>query len=149
MLNFLLSDEQEKVKLAAREFALKEVLPLTWSYDEIDRIPLEVLKKAQKAGIMNADIPKKYGGQGSGLIEAALITEEIAAASPGIATSIFDNSLGMEPLIISDKEGLKEKYLTEIANNFKLMCFATSEPLMGSDVSGIRCTAEKKARIQV
>jgi len=144
MLNFLLSDEQEKVKLAAREFALKEVLPLTWYYDEIDQIPIDVLKKAHKAGIMNSDIPKKYGGKGSGLIEAALITEEIAAASPGIATSIFDNSLGMEPLIISDREALKEKYLTEIAQNFKLICFATSEPLAGSDVSGIRCMAEKK-----
>ncbi len=32
MLNFLLSAEQEKIKLAAREFALKEVLPLRWYY---------------------------------------------------------------------------------------------------------------------
>lgn len=144
MLNFALSKEQEKLKKEARDFALKEILPLAWYYDQIDAIPVKVLKKANKAGIMNADIPKKYGGKELGLIEAAIITEEIAAACPGLATSIFDNSLGMEPLILSDKEDLKEKYLTEVIKNSRLICFATSEPLMGSDVSGIRCTAEKK-----
>jgi acyl-CoA dehydrogenase len=144
MLNFALSQEQEKLKKEAREFALKEVLPLAWYYDQMDAIPVDVLKKAHKAGIMNADIPKKYGGRELGLIEAAIITEEIAAACPGLATSIFDNSLGMEPLILSDKEDIKEKYLSEIIKSSRLMCFATSEPLMGSDVSGIRCTAEKQ-----
>jgi acyl-CoA dehydrogenase len=144
MLNFALSQEQEKLKMEARDFALKEILPLAWYYDQIDAIPVDVLKKAHKAGIMNADIPKKYGGRELGLIEAAIITEEIAAACPGLATSIFDNSLGMEPLILSDKETLKEKYLSEVVKNSKLICFATSEPLMGSDVSGVRCTAEKQ-----
>lgn len=143
MLNFRLSEEQEKIKQFARDFAIKEILPLAWHYDEIDEIPLEVLKKAHKAGIMNADIPKKYGGREYGLVETAILTEEIAAACPGLATSIFDNSLGMEPIILSDKEHIKERYLTEIARDFKLISFATSEPLMGSDVAGIRCTATK------
>ena len=144
MLNFKLSDEQEMIKKHARDFAIKEILPLAWHYDEVDAIPMELLKKAHNAGIMNADIPKKYGGSEYGLVEAAIITEEIAAACPGIATSIFDNSLGMEPIILSDKEHIKERYLTEISRDFKLICFATSEPLMGSDVAGIRCTAAKE-----
>ncbi|MBU2550076.1 MAG: acyl-CoA dehydrogenase family protein, partial [Proteobacteria bacterium] len=38
---------------------------------------------------------------------------------------------------------LKEKYLTRIAREFKLMCFATSEPTMGSDVAGIHCLARQ------
>ncbi len=93
---------------------------------------------------MNTDIPKEYGGLGYGLVEGALLTEEISAACPGLATSIFDNSLGMEPIILSDKEEIKQRYLPEIARGEKYICFATSEPFMGSDVSGIRCKAEKK-----
>jgi acyl-CoA dehydrogenase len=144
MLNFNLSPEQKEIQKKVREFALNEILPVVWHYDEKDDIPLFVLKKAFEAGIMNLDIPAKYGGRGYGLLEGALMTEEVAAVCPGMATSIFDNSLGMEPIILCENEPLKEKYLSEIAREFKLICFATSEPTMGSDVAGIRCKAEKK-----
>ena len=142
-MNFHLSDEQEELKQAARRFSLDEVLPVAWHHDEKDDIPMGILKKAFERGIMNTDIPKEYGGRGLGLVEAALITEEVAAACPGVATSLFDNSLGMEPLFLCGNDRAKEKYFPRIAKEFKLICFATSEPTMGSDVSGIRCRAEK------
>ena len=141
MLNFHLTAEQDRLVEQAREFAVKELLPVAWHYDQRDETPLHVLKKAFDAGFMNTDIPKAYGGKGYGLVESALLTEEFSAACPGLATSIFDNSLGMEPLILSANETAKEKYLSEIAKVFKLICFATSEPTLGSDVSGIRCRA--------
>ncbi len=142
MLNFQLSDKQETLKQQARKFALEEVLPVSWDADESDDIPISVLKKAAEEGLMNTSIPKIYGGRDLGLVETALITEEIASACPGIATSIFDNSLGAEPIILSDNEGAKQKYLPQISQNFKLICFATSEIAMGSDVSGIKCRTE-------
>jgi acyl-CoA dehydrogenase len=46
-------------------------------------------------------------------------------------------------LRLSTNTELQNKYFTEIARNFKLICFATSEPTMGSDVSGIRCLARR------
>ena len=143
MLNFQLSPEQQKLQKKAREFALKEILPVAWYYDEVDETPLSVLKKAHAVGLINGDIPKKYGGKGWGLIESVVITEEFAAACPGLATSIFDNSLGMEPLSLSKNEALKKKYFAKIQKDFRLICFATSEPTMGSDVAGIRCKAER------
>ncbi len=142
MLNFSLSPEQLELQKRAREFALKDVLPIAWYYDEKDETPLEVLKKAYEAGLMNGSIPKEYGGSGQTLLDGVIITEEIAAACAGLATSIFDNSLGLEPVILSKNEPLKEKYFDKILNDFKLICFATSEPTMGSDVAGMRCLAK-------
>jgi acyl-CoA dehydrogenase len=142
MLNFQLSPEQIVLREKARRFAIQEVLPVAWYYDRQDETPLSVLRKAFAAGIMNTDIPKAYGGQGLGSLESALLTEELAAACPGLATSISDNSLGMEPLILSPNEELKQTYLPKIAKNFKLICFATSEPTMGSDVAGLRLRAQ-------
>lgn len=141
MLNFHLTPEQLDIQKKAREFAMKEVLPVAWYYDEKDEIPLDVIRKAFQAGFVGADIPKKYGGKGLGLVESAVITEEIAVACSGLATSIFDSSLGMEPLLLSTNEDAKQKYLTKIAKDNKLAAFATSEPTMGSDVAGIRCQA--------
>ena len=143
MLQFDLSPEQKALQAKVREFAIREILPAVWHYDETGEIPLFILRKAFEAGFMNGDIPVKYGGQGLGLVETAILTEEIAAACPGVATSIFDNSLGFAPLMLSDNEPLKEKYLPVIAREFKRICFATSEPTMGSDVAGMRCKAEK------
>lgn len=142
MLDFHLTDDQLALRDRARRFALDHVLPLAWHYDEKDEMPVKVLEKALDAGFMNADIPTAYGGQGKGLVDAAIVTEEIAAACPGIATSIFDSSLGLEPLILSDNEALKKRIFTQVLVEGSRVSFATSEPTMGSDVAGMRCLAQ-------
>jgi acyl-CoA dehydrogenase len=142
MLSFELSREQQKLQSQARKFALKEILPIAWHYDRIGEFPLSLLEKAWKAGLTYGDIPTRYGGRGRGILDAVLITEEIAAACPGLATSIFDNSLGMQPIFMSENEALKADLLPRILKEHKKVCFATSEPVMGSDVAGIRCRAQ-------
>jgi acyl-CoA dehydrogenase len=141
MLNFDLSPEQKQWQQKAREFALNEILPVAGRYDQLDETPLDVLQKAEAAGLVNLEVPETYGGRGLGCLEGVIITEELSAACPGLSTSIFDNSLGMEPLIICKNESLKAKILPRVINEKKFMSFATSEPTMGSDVSGIRCVA--------
>ncbi len=141
MLNFNLSTELLALQRKAREFALKEVLPIAWEYDQRDETPKEILHKATEAGLTNGEIPVEYGGLGYGCLEGVILTEELAAACPGLATSIFDNSLGMEPLILCKNDAVKAKYLPKILKENKFISFATSEPTMGSDVSGIRCVA--------
>ncbi|MCG8472730.1 MAG: acyl-CoA dehydrogenase family protein [Desulfobacterales bacterium] len=144
MLDFQLSPEQKALRDRARRFAREEVLPVAWYYDEIDEIPLAVLEKAMDAGFINADIPREYGGLGFGLVEAAVVTEEMAAACPGLATSIFDSSLGMEPLILCRNEELKKRMFSEALVSGIRFAFATSEPTMGSDVAGLRCLAAER-----
>ena len=146
MLNFHLSPRQKKLQAKARDFAIREVLPAVWHYDDTDEIPLFLLQKAFAAGLLNSDIPKPYGGKGFGLLEGAILTEEIAAVCPGVATSMFDNSLGLEPLVLSENEPLKKRVLPQIARHFKRICFATSEPTMGSDVASMRCMAESRGK---
>ncbi|MHA2006919.1 MAG: acyl-CoA dehydrogenase family protein [Promethearchaeota archaeon] len=141
-MNFDITEEQKALQKKAREFAVKEILPYAASYDEAELMPLSIIKKACKAGLTNITIPKEYGGCGLGLMESVIVVEEIAAACPGIATSIFDNDLGAGPIIIGGNKEQKERVLTDITKNSKLISFATSEPGMGSDVAGMQCRAE-------
>ena len=141
MLDFSLTPGQQKLQKAARQFAMQEILPVAWHYDQKNETPMPVIEKAFEAGLMNTDIPKEYGGKGMGLMESAIITEEFAAACAGLATSIFVSSLGMEPILLSKNETARQKYLPQIARALKMTSFATSEPTMGSDVAGIRCQA--------
>jgi acyl-CoA dehydrogenase len=142
-MDFRLTEEQKALKQKAREFAIREVLPVARKYDESEEFPLPVIKKAWEEGLLNLSIPKIYGGHGYGLFESCLVVEEMSSACPGIATSIFDNNLGAEPIIIGGNEEQKQRILGELINEFKLIAFATSEPTMGSDVAGMKCLAKK------
>jgi acyl-CoA dehydrogenase len=142
-LDFSLTEEQKVLQKKAREFAIREVLPVAHKYDESEEFPLPVLKKAWEEKLLNLGIPKEYGGPGYGLLDACIVVEEISSACPGIATSVFDNNLGAEPIVIGGSEEQKKRILGELVNEFKLIAFATSEPTMGSDVAGMKCKAEK------
>jgi acyl-CoA dehydrogenase len=142
-MDFMLTEEQKSLQKKAREFAVGEVLPVARKYDESEEFPLPVIKKAWEEGLLNLGIPKEYGGPGYGLLSSCIVVEEISSACPGIATSIFDNNLGAEPIVIGGNEEQKQRILTELVNEFKLIAFATSEPTMGSDVAGMKCMAQK------
>jgi len=142
-MDFLFSEEQKALQKKAREFAIREVLPVARKYDESEEFPLPVIKKAWEENLLNLGIPKQYGGPGFGLVNSCIVVEEISSACPGMATSIFDNNLGAEPIVIGGNEEQKQRILSELVNEFKLIAFATSEPTMGSDVAGMKCKAEK------
>ncbi|MFX0154763.1 MAG: acyl-CoA dehydrogenase family protein [Candidatus Hodarchaeota archaeon] len=142
-MDFMLTEEQKTLQKKAREFAISEVLPVARKYDESEEFPLPVIKRAWEEGLLNLGIPKEYGGPGFGLLSSCIVVEEISSACPGIATSIFDNNLGAEPIVIGGNEEQKQRILSELINEFKLIAFATSEPTMGSDVAGMKCLAEK------
>ncbi len=142
-MNFVLTEEQKALQKKAREFSIREVLPVARKYDESEEFPLDVIKKAWEERLLNLGIPKEYGGPGYGLLDACIVVEEISSACPGIATSIFANNLGAEPIVIGGNEEQKQRILKEIINEFKLIAFATSEPTMGSDVASMKCHAEK------
>jgi len=142
-MDFMLTEEQKALQKKAREFAIREVLPVARKYDESEEFPLPVIKKAWEENLLNLGIPKQYGGLSYGLVDSCIVVEEISSACPGIATSIFDNNLGAEPIVIGGNEEQKQRILTELVNEFKLIAFATSEPTMGSDVAGMKCMAEK------
>ncbi|MFB0561506.1 MAG: acyl-CoA dehydrogenase family protein [Candidatus Lokiarchaeia archaeon] len=143
MIDFQLSDEQVAIREKARKFAIEEVLPVSLKYDKSGEFPRPVFEKAFKTGLMNLGIPKEYGGQGVGSLESVLVVEEIAAADPGIATSMYANDLGSEPIILAGSDEQKRRFLTPLTKELKFISFATSEPTMGSDVAGIQATYER------
>ncbi|MGQ9722248.1 MAG: acyl-CoA dehydrogenase family protein [Candidatus Jordarchaeum sp.] len=144
MIDFQLTEEQIALREKARKFAIEEILPVSQKYDKSGEFPRPVYEKAFKAGLMNLGIPKEYGGSGYGSLESVLVVEEIAAADPGIATSMYANDLGAEPIVLAGTDEQKRKFLTPLTKELKFIAFATSEPGMGSDVAGIQATSERK-----
>lgn len=97
-LDFTLTKEQTAQQQKAREFAIKDVIPVSRKNDLSAEFPYDLYKRAFDHGFLNLTVPKAYGGPGYGILESCLVFEEIAASDPGITTSMFISNVGLEPI---------------------------------------------------
>ncbi len=143
MLNFDLSAEQRMLRDLAHDFAENEIKPVAAHYDETAEYPWPVIKKAQEFGLFSVNIPEAYGGPGMSLLEEVILTEELAWGCSGIETALMLNSLAALPIKIAGNEEQKKKYLTRMAEG-TMAAYCVTEPGAGSDVAGIKLSAERK-----
>ncbi len=144
MVEFRLSDEQQKLQNRARKFAQEYMIPYAHYYDKTGEFPRPIIQKCWEEGLMNLSLPKQYGGLGLGSIEQCITVEELAAGCAGMTTSIYVNTLGAEPILVAGTDNQKEKYLRPLTEELKFVSFACSEPGMGSDVAGIQTRVKKE-----
>ncbi|MBL8788604.1 MAG: acyl-CoA dehydrogenase family protein [Deltaproteobacteria bacterium] len=144
MVDFRLSEDQRQIQALARDFAKKEIVPVAAHHDETGDFPVEVVKKAWEAGLVNTKIPAEYGGLGLGVFESAIIAEELGFGCTGITTAIEGNNLAEAPLIVAGSDEVKKRFLAPMIDEFKMAAYCVTEPGAGSDVAGIRTTAVKR-----
>ena len=139
-----LTDEQELVQRAARDFATEKVLPRAGAIDEEGRIPDELLREMGALGFMGTYVPEPYGGSALDIVSNVLVIEEInrACASTGVALCTHI-SLAVDPILRHGTDAQKEKYLPKLARGEQIGCFALSEPAAGSDAAAMRTTAKR------
>jgi acyl-CoA dehydrogenase len=141
-MDFRLNDEQQTAKKLAREFAEREIVPVAAEYDREHRFPMDIIKNAYKAGLMNLTVPEQYGGVGMGLLTLAIVTEQFAWACAGIATSLGINTLTGDPIIVAGTDEQKRHWLGRMVDG-ELGAYALTEPAAGSDVANIQTRARR------
>jgi len=144
MIDFSLSEEQKRLLMKARDFATKEIKPVTIEYDKEGTYPEEILKKAYELGLMYTKIPKEYGGQGLSFVEHYIMTEALNYECPSIAQMIGISLLSMAPILLGGTEEQKKKFLGTMTKSYRSGCFCLTEPEAGSDAAVMETTAEKK-----
>ncbi|NHN47850.1 acyl-CoA dehydrogenase [Halostella sp. JP-L12] len=142
-MSFQLTDEQEAIKKAVREFAEEEIQPVAREHDEEKKYPEEIRRKAAEYDFVAPNIPLEYGGAGMSLQESILVTEELWRADPGIGSAVGSAGFGTDMIVKYGDEWMKEEYLPPIANGDAASCSMISEPAHGSNVAGIETRAEK------
>ena len=142
MIDFSLSEEQRAFQKLARDFAKKEIVPVALQYEQKPTLLGEISKKAHAAGLMNLTCPKEYGGHGLGLVNAALITEELTAACVAIAAMIGINSLACGPILVGGTEEQKRRFLIPLNQAGKTASFGLTEREAGSDAGSLKTLAK-------
>jgi acyl-CoA dehydrogenase len=143
VVDFTLTDEQKDLRELAHDFAQKEIRPVAWDFDRDATWPQAIIDKAWEVGLMNTHIPEEYGGPGLDFLSGCLIEEEMGWGCSGIGTSLMCNGLASAPVVIGGSDEIKRKYLGMLTEEAKLASFCLTEPDAGSDVSGMRTTAER------
>ncbi len=120
---------------------MREVLPVANRCDPLKAdIPDALMGKLAAEGYFGLRIPTEFGGQGLGVMEYALVTEELARAWMSVASIIVrGNAFGTE---VADSQRRAE-LLRRSARGDWIGAVAFSEPEAGSDLANVQCKAER------
>lgn len=142
-MNFALTEEQQIIQAAAREFAQNEIAPIAAEFDESGEFPEASIRAAGELGFMGVEVPEEYGGAGLDPVSYALIMAEISAADASHGTIVsVNNSLYGVPLLSFGTEAQKQQFLTPVASGEVNGAYALTEPQSGSDARSMRSRAE-------
>jgi butyryl-CoA dehydrogenase len=141
-MDFELTDEQQLIRDAVREFAEIEVTPIAAELDRDHRFPHELLPKLAEMNLMGMPYPEKEGGAGADYVSYVIAIEEIsrACASTGIIVSAH-TSLATWPIFTFGTQAQKDRYLHDLASGRRLGAFALTEPGAGTDAAAGTATA--------
>jgi alkylation response protein AidB-like acyl-CoA dehydrogenase len=141
-MDFELTNRQKQIRLAAREFAEGELVPLGKVCEAKGEYPREIIKKAAQLGFVGVYIKKEYGGLGLGSLEHSIILEEFWRAEPGFGQIFSQTTFGAQELLLFGSEDQKKKYLPPLVKGDWVMGFAITEPEAGSDAASAVTRAE-------
>jgi butyryl-CoA dehydrogenase len=140
-MNYFLTEEQQMIKELAAKIADEKIAPVAIQYDEEGKFPHDIIKILADSDLCGVYIPEEYGGLGGGILEMAIVVEELSRACGGISLAFAGTGLGTFPIILFGNDEQKQKFLPDIAAGKKLAAFGLTEADAGSDAAGIRTTA--------
>ncbi len=143
-MGFALTEEQRALKAAVYDLC-KRYPPEYWrDLDAKREYPDALVNDLTKAGYLGVLIPQEYGGAGLGIIEGALILEEINR-SGGNAAACHAQMYIMGTVLRHGSTEQKKTYLPKLATGeLRLQAFGVTEPNAGSDTTKLQTTAVKK-----
>jgi butyryl-CoA dehydrogenase len=141
-MDFELTDEQQLIRDAVREFAEAEVVPIAGEIDRDRRFPYELLPRLAEMNLMGMPYPEKLGGAGADYLSYIIAVEELsrACASTGIILSAH-TSLATWPIYKFGTEDQQVRYIPDMASGRRLGAFALTEPAAGTDAAAGTATA--------
>ncbi len=141
-MDFQLTDEQQMIQAAAKDFAEQQIAPVAAEFDASGEFPLANIQAMGELGLMGIEVPESYGGAGLDTIGYVLAMIEVSAADAAHGTIMsVNNSLFCNGILKYGTEEQKQKYVRAIASGEQIGAYALSEPQSGSDASTMKSRA--------
>jgi acyl-CoA dehydrogenase len=143
-MNFELTEEQRMIAATARQVGERFGLDYWRKIDADKKFPTEIWQAICDAGLGGVALPPEYGGSGLGMLEMALIVENLAAAGAG---STIGQMFMVNPIfggVSISKFGsaeMKRELLPKLISGEMGCCMALTEPDAGTNTLEIRSFA--------
>ncbi len=143
---FDLTPEQEEIRRVCRDFAAREIRPISAAVDEADiEVPWEIWHKAAGLGLTSFMIPEELGGGGmTDVLTGCVVQEELCHGCSGIGNLVTSGGFFAEPVLALGTDAQKEEWVRPLTSETPPMtALATTEPNAGSDAAAIQTTARR------
>ncbi|MFE9401320.1 acyl-CoA dehydrogenase family protein [Streptomyces sp. NPDC006530] len=137
--------EHEAFRDTVRTFLAKEVLPHYEQWEKDGIVSRQAWLAAGKQGLLGLAVPEEYGGGGqSDFRYSAVLAEEFTrAGAAGLALGLHNDIVGPYLTGLATEEQ-KRRWLPGFCDGSLITAIAMTEPGAGSDLQGIRTTAEDR-----
>jgi acyl-CoA dehydrogenase len=148
-MSWELDETHQDFQASARAFVDREVRPLVDAAEASGSFPAELWKRLGAAGLLGLVTPAGYGGSGAergegGSLAVALLAEELARASGGIAvTPLVSSYMAGTHLVRHGSPAQRERWCPALAAGDAVAAIAVTEPGTGSDVARVRTRATR------
>lgn len=146
-MDFSLTEEQQMIQEAARQFADSELKPAAAELDKTANreLLLEKLNQLAELGFMGINIDPDFGGTGAGTLAFSLAITELARGCASTATTTSVTNMVAEVIQAVGSDEQKNKYLPKICSGeYAAGSFCLTEPGSGSDAAAMRTRAVKE-----
>lgn len=136
-----LTDEQEMIVDAVRDFVENEVYPVADEMEHADEFPEAIVEQLKELGLFGLTVKEEYGGAGLDLMTYALVVVELARgwmSLSGVLNTHFMACYLIDKFGTNDQ---KQQLLPRLASGEIRASLSMSEPGAGSDVQAITCRA--------
>ncbi|MBV8160095.1 MAG: acyl-CoA dehydrogenase family protein, partial [Acidimicrobiia bacterium] len=140
----------EMVQDTFRRFAEDKVRPVAEHIHRTNAdIPEEIISGLAEMGGFGLSVPEEYGGFASGgesdYLGMVVATEELSRGSLGAGGSLITRpEILTRALVRGGTEEQKHEFLPKIASGQLMVAVAVTEPDFGSDVAGLKVTAQRR-----
>jgi acyl-CoA dehydrogenase len=141
-----LTDEQREIQRVCRDFAAREIRPVSLAVDEADtEVPYDVWRKASRLGLTSFMLPLHYGGEGmTDCLTSCIVQEELSHGCSGIGNLITSNGFFAEPILALGSPEQQRRWLEPLTGaDPPMTALAITEPDSGSDAASIRTRARR------
>lgn len=139
-----LTDEEQMLRQTVRDFARKEVEPQAGQFDSTEQFNVPLFRKLGDLGLLGASVSEQYGGSELSPLAIVLAHEELSASDPGFCLAYLAHTLlCVNNISVNGSESQKARYLPKLCSGEWIGAMAMSEPDAGTDVLGMKTTAQQ------
>ncbi len=145
-MDFTLTEDQKLIAECARKIGADFGVDYWRKQDEKKAFPSEFWKAVCDAGLCGAALPEEHGGSGLGMLEMALIVEELSAGGGGSTVGqlfMVNPIFGGVSISHFGSPEMKRELLPKIISGEINCCMALTEPDAGSNSLEIKTFATR------